>query len=226
MPKTQTIVVVGGTGHFGGRICKRLLTEPNCKLIVTSRSIEKAKRLVSTLQGNHSSLDIEAASLDQSSPGFEADLRALNPELVIHTAGPYQGQDYKVARSCIACGSHYIDLADGREFVEGFAQLNSEAENRGVLLVTGASTLPGLSSAVIDSVSHEFSTLKSIEISIAPAHQTPRGFGTIAAAMSYCGKPFKVLMIDGRYNLEIMIDDVRFDKTEGASDYRGKWYKV
>jgi hypothetical protein len=177
-------------------------------LIVTSRSIEKAKRLVSTLQGKHSSLDIEAASLDQSSPGFEADLRALNPELVIHTAGPYQGQDYKVARSCMACGAHYIDLADGREFVEGFAQLNSEAENRGVLLVTGASTLPGLSSAVIDSVSHEFSTIKSIEISIAPAHQTPRGFGTIAAVMSYCGKPFKVLE-QGRWILRYGWQDLR-----------------
>ena len=33
----------------------------------------------------------------------------------------------------------------------------------------------------------------SIKTSIAPAHQTPRGRSTIAAVMSYCGKPFAVL---------------------------------
>ncbi len=160
---------------------------------MTSRTQNKAQRLVSELRSNDAAQNIIAAALDQSLSDFETDLRTLNPDMVIHTAGPYQGQDYRVARACIDCGAHYIDLADGREFVEGFNQLNSEAKNRNVLLISGASTLPGLSSAVIDSMSGKFDAVSSIKISIAPTQQNPRGFGTIAAVMSYCGKPFKVL---------------------------------
>lgn len=175
---------------------------------MTSRNQKKAQRLVSELRCAGKMYDINASALDQSSPNFEADLRALRPDVVIHTVGPYQGQAYRVARACIDCGAHYIDLADGREFVDGFNQLNDEAERRGVLLVSGASTLPGLSSAVINSMSSGFESISDIEISIAPAHQTPRGPATIAAVMSYCGKPFKVLE-QGRWMTRYGWQDLR-----------------
>ena len=98
-----------------------------------------------------------------------------------------------MAEACLACGSHYVDLADGRHFVEHFEELNEQATRRGVLLVSGASTLPGLSSVVVEDLSQRFERIEEIEISIAPAHQTPRGIGTVSAVLSYCGKPFPVL---------------------------------
>ena len=153
MPRTMIIVVIGGTGHFGGRICRRLAGEPNTELVVTSRSEANATRFVGELVAGFPDASIRPAYLDQFSANFEDDLRRLSPTIVVHTAGPYQGQDYRVARACIEAGSHYIDLADGREFVEGFSSLNEFALERGLLLVSGASTLPGLTSAVIDSVS-------------------------------------------------------------------------
>jgi len=64
--------------------------------------------------------------------------------------------------------------------------------------VSGASTLPGVSSVVIDSLRGELKTIREIEISIAPAHQTPRGRSTIAAVLSYCGASFQVL-VDGQW---------------------------
>lgn len=185
--------MIGGTGHFGGRICRRFVGQPGTELIVTSRSREKASSLVRELEGSHPQAKLAAAALNQCSESFARDLAELKPSIVIHTAGPYQKQDYRVAEACIACGSHYVDLADGREFVEGFSALDSDAKSRGVLLVTGASTLPGLSSAVVDHLRSEFAKIRDVEISIAPAHQTPRGPGTIGAVLSYCGKPFQVL---------------------------------
>ena len=193
MAEPKKIVVIGGTGNFGGRICRRLLGESNTELIVTSRSAANAESFAVALRQQRPGATISATALDQSSADFEDDLRNLEPDIVIHTAGPYQGQDYRVARACIECGSHYIDLADGREFVQGFEALHEDASRRGVFLVSGASTLPGLSSAVIDQLQDRFVALHAIEISIAPAHQTPRGPGTIAAVLSYCGKPFRVL---------------------------------
>ncbi len=194
----KRIVVIGGTGHFGGRICRRIAGEPNTELVVTSRSQVKAEALVNKLRAANLAAVINAAGLDQSSQDFETDLLALRPDIVIHTAGPYQGQDYRVAKACIQTSSHYIDLADGREFVQGFDVLHDEAKQSDLLLVSGASTLPGLSSVVIDSLRDEFHTIRKIEISIAPAHQTPRGASTIAAVLSYCGMPFQVL-VDGKW---------------------------
>ncbi len=193
MNRPKTIVVIGGTGHFGGRICRRLVGEPHTELVVTSRKLASSDALAVELRGLSPGATVRAAALDQSSEDFEHDLAVLEPDIVVHTAGPYQGQDYRVAQACIQCGSHYIDLADGRDFVRNFDRLDEAAKSANVLLVAGASTLPGLSSAVIDLLRPGFSEIHGIEISIAPAHQTPRGIGTVAAVLSYCGKPFQVL---------------------------------
>ncbi|MFX7977249.1 saccharopine dehydrogenase NADP-binding domain-containing protein, partial [Acinetobacter baumannii] len=54
---------------------------------------------------------LRAAAVDIHASDFDQHLLALSPDLLIHTGGPFQGQDYHVARSCIAAGVHYIDLA-------------------------------------------------------------------------------------------------------------------
>ena len=204
----KRIVIIGGTGHFGGRICRRLVAQPALEMTVTSRRLSSAQRFVDDLVASGSATTIKAAALDQSSAEFESELRALDPDVVIHTAGPYQGQDYRVAKACIRAGSHYIDLADGREFVRGFASLDGDARRNNLLLVSGASTLPGLSSVVIDSLRDRFDTIKKIEISIAPAHQTPRGKSTISAVLSYCGMPVPML-IDGTWQTKHGWQDLR-----------------
>ena len=193
MSDTITILVIGATGHFGGRICRRLIGEPNTRLVVTSRNLTRASSLADELRSINANYEVSAHSLDIFSSTFEQDLRNLTPNIVIHTAGPYQGQSYKVARACIAARCHYIDLADGREFVERFSELDTAAKNAGIFAVSGASTLPGLSSAVLDHFRDEFLSIHAVNISIAPAHQTPRGISTISAVLSYCGKLFDVL---------------------------------
>lgn len=188
------IVVLGATGHFGERIARRLAGELGTRLTVTSRSLAAAKSLAATLSDEDTGTDIVAAEFDQDSADFGRVLATLDPDIVIHTAGPYQGQDYRVAEACIDCRSHYIDLADGRSFVLDFHALNERAVANNVLLVSGASTLPGLSSVVVSGSLGRLTKIKSVEISIAPAHKTPRGIGTVASVLSYCGRPFDALV--------------------------------
>ena len=68
----------------------------------------------------------EAADLDINT-GLPEALAALKPDVVIHTSGPFQAQDYHVAKACIVQGCHYIDLADGRAFVDGITVLDEAA---------------------------------------------------------------------------------------------------
>lgn len=190
------VLVLGGYGHFGGRICRALAPDSHIQLIVAGRKLDAARIFASTLQGAAS--PPEAAALDHTSPDLAQTLAALRAQVVVHTGGPYQGQGYQVARACIAAGAHYVDLADGRDFVAGITQLDAPARERGVLVVSGASTLPALSSAVIDRYRDRFATLETIECSIAPGQKTPRGLATLEAVLSYCGKPFQWLQ-DGQW---------------------------
>lgn len=197
MDAHEKILILGGTGHFGARIARRLAGMPGIELIVTSRDQFRAEVLVDELLIDNPESSITALALNQESPEFEAELRSISPFVVVHTAGPYQGQGYHVARACIDAGSHYIDLADGRNFVAGIGVLNEAAREADVIVISGASTLPGLSSSVIADLRDRFSAIETIEISIALAQQTPRGAGTVAGVLSYCGRPFQAL-VDGR----------------------------
>ena len=185
------IVILGGYGNFGARVARALATETHIHLIVAGRDLGAASNFARTL--GSAAAEVEAAALDHTALDFPARLRALRPDLVVHTSGPFQGQDYHVARAAIESGAHYLDLADGRAFVGGITTLDAAALERGVVVVAGASTLPALSSAVVEFLRPAFSRLDSIEICIAPGQKTPRGRATLEAILSYCGRPFPEL---------------------------------
>lgn len=177
------IVVLGGFGNFGARVCRALAGDPDIEVVATGRN-----------PGGDPNQKIQSAKLDLASPQFRADLGKLAPGIVIHCAGPFQGQDYRVVEATIAAGAHYIDLADGRDFVARFAKhADAAARAAGLLVVSGASTLPALSSAVIDSLSGRFRQIEEIHIYIAPGQRAPRGTATVAAVFSYAGRPFRWL---------------------------------
>ena len=135
---------------------------------------------------------VDTATLDTNSPNFAAGLKSLTPSLVIHCAGPFQGQDYRVAFASMACGANYIDIADGRDFVTGFVgAVGPAAEAVGRFAITGASTLPALSSAIVDSLRTPLTKLSAIDIVIAPGQHAPRGAATVAAVLGYAGRPLQ-----------------------------------
>lgn len=93
----------------------------------------------------------QGIALDWAAPGFTEVMRQLGVELLIHTAGPFQQQDYAVAKAAAAAAAHYIDLADGRRFVCVFpAAMDATFLTAGRTGISGASTVPALSSAVVE----------------------------------------------------------------------------
>jgi len=174
------VIVLGGFGNFGARICRRLAQESALDIVATGRQLR-----------GETPGGVRGARLDIEASSFAKDLAALRPGLVLHCAGPYQGQDYRVAQAAIECGAHYLDLADGRAFVAGFAStLNEQAQAAGRTAVTGASTLPGLSSAVVNHLQSDLAEIESIEMVIAPGQRAPRGTATMAAVLGYAGLAF------------------------------------
>ncbi len=182
------ILVLGGYGNFGARICRALATDPAIHLLIGGRHLRRATSLASTLSGR-----VRGVAIDHTAANFSQTLTALGVELLIHTAGPFQAQAYRVAIAAAEAGAHYIDLADGRRFVCDFPQaLHATFNAAGRIAVSGASTVPALSSAVVDHLCAGWQRIDSIDTCIAPAQSAPRGRATIAGVLSYCGEPVPV----------------------------------
>lgn len=179
------VLILGGYGNFGKRIAK-LLTRQNIPVIIAGRDLSKAEKLKSALPSGFA----ETAQIDVNKDLGEK-LALLKPKVVINTCGPFQNADYTVAHTCIKRGVHYIDLADGRDFVTGITQLNSFAQKNNVSVISGASTVPCLSSAVIEHFKREFSGIDSMTFGIAPGQKAERGLATTAAILGYVGKKLK-----------------------------------
>lgn len=176
------VVVIGGYGNFGARVCRGLAGSPSIEVIAAGRHPD-------AVRGDP---NVQHAQLDHSARDFPAALKRLAPGLVIHCAGPFQSQDYRVALAAMAAGSHYLDLADGRQFVARFSQhVHPAARAAQRVAISGASSVPALSSAVIDSLIARLPKIEEIQIAIAPGQRAPRGEATIAAVLGYAGRRFK-----------------------------------
>ncbi len=187
---TKRVLVIGGYGTFGTYIARRLAANKGLRLIIAGRSREKANHMASNLPAANPAV---SAALDIRGK-LDRALEVLAPDIVIHTSGPFQGQDPFVAAACIRQGCHYIDLADGRAFVSTIDTLDGAARNAGLSVISGASSVPALSSAIIDRYEGEFQALETVDYGIATAQQTNRGLATTSAVMSYAGKPFETLI--------------------------------
>jgi saccharopine dehydrogenase-like NADP-dependent oxidoreductase len=171
-----------------------LAAEPSVELLVGGRDLVRAQALAREL--GHGS---QPVAIDLASGDFSSTVRRLGVELLIHTAGPFQHQAYGVARAAGESGAHYIDLADGRRFVCDFpAAMDATFRLAGRSAVSGASTVPALSSAVVDHLCSGWQRIDSIDMCIAPAQTAPRGEATMTAVLSYCGEQIQV-WDDGRW---------------------------
>lgn len=190
---SKVVLVIGGYGNFGSIISRELALCGHIVLIIAGRSLEKAQRFAARISGAN---PISAVQLDINA-NLAAVLAQHKPDIVIHTSGPYQGQSYHVAQACIAQGCHYIDLADARDFVTSIAILDEPAKEKNVLVVSGASSIPCLSAAVIDHLQAHFSELHELHYGISTAQKASRGLATTKAILSYTGKAFTTI-IDGQ----------------------------
>ncbi|MBC7685666.1 MAG: saccharopine dehydrogenase [Bdellovibrionales bacterium] len=179
-------IVLGGYGNFGARISRALANSTGIELIIAGRDLASATALAHELGAT-------TARIDASDPKLSQVLRDLGAGLVIHTAGPFQAQNYAVPLAVAEAGANYIDLADGRRFVCDFpTALDAQFRQQGRMAISGASTVPALSSAVVDTLTQGWRAVTDIDFCIAPAQTAPRGVATMAAVLSYCGAPIEV----------------------------------
>ena len=184
------VLILGGYGNFGQRIATAL-AKSGVTVVIAGRDQLKASEFAKKIKAQALVLDINHE--------LSLKLQQIKPQVLINTCGPFQDADYRVAELCIEQGIHYIDIADGRDFVSGISDLDAAAQNRKVSVISGASSVPALSSAVLETYKDKFSKIESLVYGISPGQKSPRGLATVKSILSYLGRKIELPGDQSRY---------------------------
>jgi saccharopine dehydrogenase-like NADP-dependent oxidoreductase len=182
----RPIMIVGATGVFGSRLVEQLAQTGFTNLILAGRSEHKARSQLEILQKQK--VTATFVKFDRSIPDLEA-LKNLNPRIIIDAAGPFQNSSLILAEAAIAAHINYIDLSDARDFVARIPALNDKALAAGVAVISGASSTPAISHAVLDHLTQGWQRIDQILVAIAPGNRAPRGLSVIKAILAGIGEP-------------------------------------
>lgn len=183
---TETVIIVGAGGVFGQRLVRQLVACGVGPLVLAGRNASSLVVLKTGLPAGTSTLVI-----NREKPGAQS-LSVYRGGLLIDAAGPFQNSGLQLAEACIEAGVNYMDLSDARDFVARVPTLDARAKAAGVFVISGASTTPALSHAVIDHITSGWQTIHSIFVGITPGNRAPRGVAVVRAILSYAGAPFRV----------------------------------
>jgi saccharopine dehydrogenase-like NADP-dependent oxidoreductase len=198
----KRVLLIGSTGTFGSRLAKHLAAMPELHLFLASRDAARAEKIAVGLKANGVKAGLSTIALDVKN-NLATVLQTVKPWLVIDTSGPFQTASYDVARAALQADAHYLDLADAREFLAGFATaLNNLAIEKGLVARAGCSTTPAITTAVLDEVTKGWKRIDTVDVSIIPGGNNNVGPALAEAVLLQAGSPidqFRYGVIDRVY---------------------------
>lgn len=178
----QKVLILGGYGKFGSLIAGELARTAN--VVVAGRNQVKGQKFADSI----------GAAFSLCNAKDETSLRnaVKGAQIVINASGPFLPKDYAIPKVCIEEGCHYIDLADGRDYVKDFPKLDDLAQAKDVFACTGASTAPAVTYALLSKLSLTFHDIYSIKIYLSAGNKNKPGVSTFESILSYAGTPVRV----------------------------------
>ncbi len=186
------VFILGGTGVFGSRL-GAMLIEDGHEVLIASRSYIRAHRTCQKIGGTPVMADRNG--------DLGRILERHRPDVLVDAAGPFQaysGDPYKVARLALGASAHYLDFSDDAAFCDGIWELDSEALAAGVCVLSGVSSVPALSSAIVTDLAEDLRSIDLIDMAILPGNRAPRGRSVIEAILLQIGQDMSV-WVGGRW---------------------------
>ncbi len=188
MTEGKVIFILGGYGTFGGRLVRLLEDEPRLTLIVAGRSRAKAEAFCKSRGAVAAKLIAETFDRDGD---IATQLETYRPNLLVDASGPFQAYgegQYRVVATCIARKINYADLADGSDFVAGIGAYDEAARDADLFVLSGVSSFPVLTAAVVRALSGFMMSVDHIRGGIAPSPYAGVGLNVIRAIAGYSGQ--------------------------------------
>jgi uncharacterized protein DUF4166 len=160
-----TVLIVGGYGTFGARLTQLLGDTESLTLLIAGRSPKKAAAFCAGFRGR---AHVVPLPFDRDGD-VESELRRTNANLVVDASGPFQSyaeDRYRLVNAALSAGIDYIDLADSSEFVKGVDRFDAEAKTRGIFVLSGVSTFPVLTVAVMEEFAKDMAHIEAVIVGL------------------------------------------------------------
>ncbi|AKS44932.1 Saccharopine dehydrogenase NADP binding domain-containing protein [Octadecabacter temperatus] len=206
------VLVIGGTGMFGSRLCELLARDGHDVTIASRRKPDpmKTPELASFAH----------VEFDRNGPLSSFD----DYDVIADAAGPFHayGDDpYRIAKAAIEAGSHYFDLCDNAAFCQGINVLEGAAKTAGVTVASGMSSVPAVSSAAVEALCAGQTPLM-IETAILPGNKAPRGRAVVESILDQTGQTY-VERLGGR---DVPVRSWSGSKTYDLGEYRRQGWRI
>ena len=179
---TRPALVIGGYGTFGAHVCHEL-TRRNIPVRVAGRDPTRAGRLARALGG-----DATALAVDVTDPA--SCRRALEDRpVVVQCAGSFGDFTSLLAETCLEFETDYVDLCDDRAHFARLRALDPAFCERGRTAILGASSLPGISGALLHTLlSPDGPPIEGIRTILFIGNRNPKGAAALASFLDSLGK--------------------------------------
>lgn len=159
------IIVLGGAGDMGSRAVEELAVSQGVgRVTIADRNVAAARRIAARLGNRGAEVDVRQidarshAQLVEAMRGYDVAASAL---------GPFYFFEAKMVRAAIEAGVHYASICDewqaARTVIE---QFDEEARRRGVIIITGLGTSPGLSNVGIRYLAQQMDTVRRADVTV------------------------------------------------------------
>ena len=139
----KKILILGGYGYTGRPLAKHLLAQTDVEIIISGRSIQKAKSFVDELHDSRASArQVDASNLHDLT-------QALQDVTLCLVAAPTTQHAETVIRACIAAHVDYLDVQLSSKKLSALYAAEKEIQQAGLCFITEAGFHPGLPAAMI-----------------------------------------------------------------------------
>ncbi|HPO16868.1 MAG TPA: saccharopine dehydrogenase NADP-binding domain-containing protein [Candidatus Hydrogenedentes bacterium] len=159
----MNIIVFGGAGDVGSRAVEDLArTEGVDRLAIADRAGANARRLASSIK--NPSAQIEVVEVDARDPeALKAAMRGY--DVAASALGPFYEFEPKLVQAAVEAGVHYTSVCDDFSAAqELFEKYDQPARERGVIILTGLGTSPGLTNMGVRLTASEMDVAHRAEI--------------------------------------------------------------
>ncbi|WP_109509146.1 saccharopine dehydrogenase family protein [Nocardioides speluncae] len=158
-------VVILSAGAVAADVAARVHDSPLAtEITVADIDVDRARRVVRSLGLPEES----ARQVDAADP---ASVRAVvqGADLVFNGIGPYFRFGLIAVREAVAAGAHYVDICDEYDVAHALvtdADLDTEARSKGIVVLTGMGSSPGLSNLLARWAVDSLDEAESVEVVI------------------------------------------------------------
>lgn len=181
---SERIAVLLGCGMVGTEVARLLAADETFdRMLAADKDAIRAHQMAEAVGAK-----ITATQVDSYDEAAVAHL-AQGASVVLNTTGPFTPQVRSTMRGALLAGVPYADINDEAEVLYKLfesGELDTAARQRGVPLVVGLGTSPGLTNIWARHLADQMDALTAFHIAIVmdPGIVTPRCSGTVSRSMA------------------------------------------